>query len=171
MSASSRVLPPVILDRSGGFFLVKYEGSSEKTMGTASALRIYFTRSWRCRPRLILLSVLLETKLEDWKCRKQNTVLLLGVQPHGEWLSSTFRAWPRPRELIPGDPNGTDAVTESSAALWDAALVNHHNSLNIYCLIQTMFSILDKHWTKIFPVQIILIMACDNRILNTKINH
>ena len=36
------------------------------------------------------------------------------------------------RELMPGDPNGTDAVTESSVGFWDAALVEHCNSLNIY---------------------------------------
>ena len=72
---------------------------------------------------------------------------------------------------MPGDPNGTDAATEPSVALWNAALVNHRNSLNIYCLIQTMFSIFEKHRMKLFRVQIILITACDYRILDTKINH
>ena len=67
---------------------------------------------------------------------------------------------------MPGDPNWTDAVTDPSAALWDAplvthrnskhcllqtmfevhaALVNYRNSLNIYCLLQTMFSIFEIH--------------------------
>ena len=54
------------------------------------------------------------------------------------------------RELMPGNPNGTDPVTESSAALLDAALVKQRNSSNIYCLFQTMFSIFEKHWIKIF---------------------
>ena len=72
-------------------------------------------------------------------------------------------------ELMPGDLNVTEAVTEHSAALWDAALVIHRNSLNIYCLIQTMLSMFEKHWMKVFRVQITLIMACDYRILDTKI--
>ena len=38
-------------------------------------------------------------------------------------------------KLMIGDSNGTDAVTEPSAALWDAAIVNLRNNLNIYCLI------------------------------------